>query len=243
MQKVAVVSGSAKGLGKDIALALADCNFAVVVHYRKSAKEAKEVLKSIRVKSPKSDIVSGDLTDERQVKKIFGGILKKFGCIDLLVNNVGDFLYKDFEKTSNEEFKNIIESNLYSALFCSRAVLPLMRKQKGGNIINIGSVGADRLVLRAKSAPYFIAKNSVYALTKVMAYEEAKYGIRVNMISPGSMAADIFKPGDFPMGRPALHKDVIKALLFLISKEARYISGANVEVAGAFIPGYNSQTK
>ena len=237
MKKVAVVTGSAKGLGKAIALALADEGYIVVIHYRKSRDEANKVVEQIKSKSARSIVVSGDLNNELAVNKIFTEIFTKLGRVDLLVNNIGDFLYKEFGKTTNAEFQDIVESNLYPSLFCSRAVLPYMRKAKAGHIINIGTVGAQRLTLRAKSTPYFMAKNALYYLTKVMAWEEAKNGVHINMISPASMATDIFKPSDFPMGRSAKYDDVVKVIKFLTSDDAYYINGANVEVDGAFIAG------
>ena len=237
MQKVAVITGSAKGLGRALALAFASRGYNVVIHYRTSKKEADDVYKLVIKKSPASIIVSGDLRDHRAVDNIFKGIFKKLERVDVLVNNVGDFIYKEFGKTTNEEFVNIIESNLYATLFCSRAVLPYMKKVKSGQIINIGTVGAEKLTLRAKSAPYFIAKNALYYLTKMMAHDDAKNGIHVNMVSPASMAEDIFKASDFPMGRSANYEDVIRVVRFLTSNDAYYINGANIEVAGGFIPG------
>ena len=237
MQKVAVITGSAKGLGKAIALSLVDDGFTLVVHYRKSGSGAEKVQNLARKKSPKSILVSGDLTDEQQVETVFGQIYKKLGRVDLLVNNVGNFLYKEFSKTTNSEFRDIIESNIYSALFCSRAVLPQMRKQKSGHIINIGAAGADEIQILEKSTPYYMAKTALYSLTKIMALEEAKHGIHVNMISPASLETDIFKAGDFPMARSANYEDVVKVLRFLTSDDAYYINGANIEVAGGFIPG------
>lgn len=235
--KVAVVTGSAKGLGRAIALALADEGYTLVVHYKKSKEEAQKVLRHISKKSPQSIIVCGDLRKENEVDKIFTEVLKKYGRVDLLVNNVGDFLYKKFSETTTSEFRNLIESNLYSTLYATRAVLPVMRKQKSGDVINLGAVGAERIQLTQKSAAYFLAKTGVYTLTKVMAREEAKSGIRINMISPASLESDIFKPDDFPMGRSAKYEDVTKAIKFLISTDAQYISGANIEVAGGFVPG------
>lgn len=237
MQKVAVVTGAAKGLGREIALFLAKEGYLLIIHYRKSLIEAKSALGEVRKMSPSSILVSGDLTSEKDVNMIFSEILKKYGQIDILINNVGNFIYKSFATTTNKEFRDILESNIYSTLFCSRAVLPIMRKQKSGHIINIGTVGAERLTLRGKSTPYFMAKNTLYYLTKAMAWEEAKNGVHVNMVSPASLKADIFKPKDFPMGRPAVYSDVVKVLKFLTSNDAYYINGANIEVAGAFIVG------
>ena len=237
MQKVAAVTGSAKGLGKAIALSLARDGCAVAVHFKKSKAEAEAVLGKIKKKSPRSITVSGDLTDEKQVKSMFDQISKEFGRVDLLINNVGNFLYKEFSKTTNSEFRDIIESNIYSALFCSREVLKMMRKQKSGYIINIGTVGADKIQILEKSTPYYMAKTALYSLTKIMAWEEAQNGIHVNMISPASLETDIFKAGDFPMGRSANYDDVVKVLKFLTGDDAYYINGANIEVAGAFISG------
>lgn len=235
--KVAIVTGSAKGLGAEIARFLARDKYTVVIQYRKSVDEANKVLSEIKKKSSESISVSADVTDEIQVADLVGQIIKKFGRIDLLVNNVGNFIFKPFAKTTNAEFKDMIESNLYTTLFTSRAVLPFMREQKSGLIVNIGAVGAERMIIRENSTPYFLGKTGVYVLTKVMAAEEAKYGIRINMISPASLRADIFKPSDFPSGRSATSADVIKALKFLISAENSYINGANIEVSGGFVPG------
>ncbi len=236
-QKVAVVTGSAKGLGKALALSLSRDKFTVVVQYNKSKNEAEAVLSQIKVSSPNSIVVCGDLTDEDSVHEIFTKILNKFGTVDLLVNNVGNFIYKKFSDTSNREFVDVLESNIYSTLFCTRAVLPVMRKNKYGNIINVGAVGADLATIREKSTPYFIAKNALYFLTKMIAWEEAGNGIHINMISPGSLVEDIFDASQFPMGRSAGYEDVVKVLRFLTSQDAYYINGANIEVAGAFIPG------
>ena len=237
MQKVAVITGSAKGLGRAIALSLAREGYTVAVHFKKSKVETEAVLKQIKKKSPRSITVSGDLTDEKQVKSMFDRIFKLSGRVDLLVNNVGNFLYKKFSKTTNSEFRDILESNVYSSLFCSRAVLPQMKKQKSGHIINIGAVGADKIQILENSAPYFMAKTALYSLTKIMAWEEARHGIHVNMVSPASLETDIFKASDFPVARSANYEDVIKVIRFLTSDDAYYINGANIEVAGGFIPG------
>ncbi len=223
-----MVTGGAKGLGADISKFLIEGGWDVAVHYHTSEKEAGEISKYT---------FGADLKDQKQVEKFAGDVLSKFGQLDLLVNNVGDFLFKKFGETTNEEFVDVMESNVYSTLFTSRAFLPQMRKQASGNIINIGCVGAERIVIREKSTPYFMAKTNVYMLTKIMANEEAKNGIKVNMVSPASMETDIFGPSDFPMGRAARHDDVISALKFLLSEDASYVNGANIEVAGAFIPG------
>lgn len=237
MKKVAVVTGGAKGLGADLVKFLAKDGYCVVIHYRESRKEAEELLLGVLPDSPDSFAVGADLVNEDEVKQMFSGIVEKVGRVDLLVNNVGNFIYKPFGKTTNSEFRDLLESNIYSTLYCSRQALDIMRTQKSGQIVNIGAVGAERLIIRENSMPYFLGKTGVYVLTKTMAWEEAKNGIRINMISPASMKTDIFDKSDFPMGREVRYSDVISALRFLTSEDAYYINGANIEVAGAFVPG------
>ncbi len=235
--KVALITGAAKGLGAEVARHLAKEGYTVVVHFNKSRDLAQKVLDEISTISPKSIIVSADLAQEVEVRKMFEKVEGEFGRIDLLVNNVGNFLFKPFAKTTNGEFRDLVESNLMTTLYCSREALKLMRKQKSGHIINIGAVGAERLIIRENSMPYFLGKTGIYVLTKTMAWEEAECGIHINMISPASMVTDIFEAKEFPMGRAANYNDVISALAFLTSKEAYYINGANIEVAGGFVPG------
>lgn len=237
MSKVAVVTGGAKGLGAFLSQSLASDGWDVVIHYRSSEDEAEKVLGEVKKKSFGSLKVKADLTSEQEVLNMFKKIDAEVGGVDLLVNNVGNFLFKPFGKTTNSEFKDLLESNIYSTLFCSRAVLPLMRKQKSGHIINIGAVGAERLIIRENSMPYFLGKTGIYVLTKTMAWEEAKNGVHINMISPASLVTDIFDESEFPMGRSAEYGDVYKALTFLTSEQAYYINGANIEVSGAFVPG------
>ena len=237
MRKVAVVTGAAKGLGRDISLYFAKEGYEVVAHYNKSKIEAESLLKKLKEHSPASSIIQADLKSEKEAEQMFKKIYQKYKFVDVLVNNVGNFLYKKLETTTTKEFKDVLESNVYCTLFCSRQVLPFMRKKRGGHIINIGAAGADRFILRENVIPYFMAKNGVYLLTKAMAREEGRYGIHINMVSPASMKTDIFKGKDFPMGREVKYADVVGAIGFLLSKRAYYINGANIEVSGGFIPG------
>ena len=154
--KVAVVTGSSKGLGREVALALAKDGYTIVVHYLHSKDNAEKVLAEVKKMAPKSIVVCGDLTSEVDVKRIFGEIREKLGRVDLLFNNVGNFVFKVFDKTTNSEFRDMIESNLYSTLYTSREVLPIMRKQKSGDIINIGAVGCERMIIREMTTPYFL---------------------------------------------------------------------------------------
>ncbi len=234
--KVAVITGSNRGLGRAVAIELAKRGATIVLNYRKNKVGAEKVLAEVKKYSPKSILIEADVTNEKQVQKMFSEVLKKFGRIDILMNNVGNFCFCKFSELSNADFKDVIESNIYGTLFCSRAALEIMRKQKSGNIINVGCASCDRITIREKTTPYYLAKTGVYMLTKVMAMEEAKNGIRINMVSPGILETSITKE-KVPMGRDATFQDIINAILFLLDKKSNYLNGANIEVAGGWVPG------
>lgn len=232
--KIALVTGSALGLGREILLDLAK-DHKVVVHYNTSKREAMNTLKEA-LKLNKAILVQADLKNEEQVKMMFQEIREKLGDVDVLINTVGDFIYKPINETKTNEFKNTIEGNLSTAWHCTKEALPHMRN-KGGKIINFGCAGCDRLTIRKNTAPYYMAKTSLYMLTKALANEEAKNNVRINMISPGILETSEFRD-KLPAARPAQFNDIIKAIRFLLSNDAEYINGANLEVSGAWIAGF-----
>lgn len=234
--KVALITGSAKNLGKSIAIDLAKQSAKVIIHCQNSEKEARQTLKEIK-KYSEGIMVKADLTDENQVFNLFQTVKKELGTVDILVNTIGNFIFEPITTTAFTKFKDVIESNLYSAFLCCQEALPTMQNKKWGRIINFGCVGADNLTIREKTTPYYIAKSGVIMLTKVLAYEYAKYGITVNSISPGILQTSIAKPKT-PTGKLAEFPDVINAVNFLLKDDSSYVNGANLEVAGGWRPGY-----
>ncbi|MBM2826212.1 MAG: short-chain dehydrogenase/reductase [Dehalococcoidia bacterium] len=229
--KVALVTGSAKGLGAAMAIALASHGAKVAVHYRTSKKEAEETVQAIEKYVEGPLLVQGDVTDEKDAQRLIATVTETFGRLDILVNNVGNFLFKPMEETESWEFRDVIESNLYSVFYMTKAGLPIMREQRYGRIISFGNVGAEKLPIRPNTTPYFIAKAGVLTLTKILAQEEAKWGITINAISPGILeTSQVTLP--VPIGRAAAFSDIINALLFLLKEESSYITGANIEVSG-----------
>lgn len=234
--KTALITGSAKNLGCAIALNLAKQGAKIAVHYHTSKKEADDTLTEVN-KYSHGMIVKANLTNSHEVCSMNRTIEQSLGKVDILINLVGNFIYEPITTTSFEKFKDVIESNLYSTFLCSKAVLPGMVKKKWGRIINFGNVGAENMQIREKTTPYLIAKTAVLMLTKVMAYEYAKYGITVNSISPGILKTSLAKPPT-PTGKYAEFEDIINAVNFLIKEESGYINGANIEVAGGFRLGF-----
>src|SRR3989344_1823276 len=235
-QKVAFVSGSSKNLGRAIAVNLAKHGFNVAVHYNQSQKEAKKTLISVK-KYSGGILVKGDLTDPNDVNSVFKEISQKLGRIDILINLIGNFIFQPISITPFSEFRDCLESNLYSTFLCSQKALPYMVKKKWGRIINFGCVAADSLTIRKNTTPYYIAKTGVIMLTKVLAHEYTKYNITVNSISPGILKTSIVK-AKTPSGRLADFPDIVNAINFLLKEESNYINGANIEVSGAWRPGF-----
>ena len=234
-EKVALVTGSSRGIGRDIALKIADEVSCVAVQYHSRREAALDVARMIRDKGGRSAVFQSDLAKEKNVSSLIKSVEKKFGCIDILVNNFGPLLDKHWKKTSTEEWELILRSNLLSALFCIQAALPGMRKRKWGRIINLGYSRVEQLSAFHRITPYAVAKTGLLILTRTVAVSEAAAGITVNMVSPGLMKGSILpKDTHIPAGRLGEFDDVSKAVLFLASENAGYITGANVIVAGGW---------
>lgn len=236
--KIALVTGSAKNLGRAIAVELAKQDIKVAIHYHTNEKKAQQTLKEIRRYS-NGVMVKADLINQKDAVTMFRYIVTKLGNVDILINLVGNFIFEPITTTTFEKFKDVIKSNLYSTFLCCQAVLPHMKKGGWGRIINFGCVGAESITIREKTTPYYIAKTGVIMLTKVLAYEYAKYGITINSISPGILETSVAKPKT-PSGKYAQFIDIINVINFIIKEESSYINGANIEVAGGWRPGFTS---
>lgn len=234
--KIALITGSAKNLGRAIAVELAKQDARIAIHYHTSEKEAEQTLKEVQ-RYTDGIIIQADITKTEDVARMIKTIELKLNPVDILVNLVGNFIFEPITSTTFEKFKDVIESNLYSTFLCSQKVLPNMKKERWGRIINFGAVAAESLTIRKNTTPYYIAKTGVIMLTKVLAYEYAKYGITVNSISPGILETSIAKPKT-PTGKYALFSDILNAVNFLLKEESSYINGANLEVAGGWRPGF-----
>ncbi|MBU6389522.1 SDR family oxidoreductase [Patescibacteria group bacterium] len=234
--QVVVITGCAKGLGRATALALAEEGAVIAGHFHTSRKEAAELLIRLRERNPRSSMRQADLRDESATRHLFEEIFKEYGRVDVLINNVGNFIYTPFPQTELRQFADVIETNLYTTFLCSNLVLERMKAQGGGRIINFGCAGADRQIIREKTTPYYIAKTGVIMLTKITARSYAEHGIRVNAISPGVLESSVAEPLSMPSGRRADFNDILNAIRFLLDPRSEYVNGANIEVAGGWTP-------
>ncbi len=233
--KQALITGATQGIGQAIAVRLARDGFSIVLNYRANETKAEETLKTISKLSSDSILVKADVTTEDGVNHVISQATTR-GPINLLVNNIGDFLFKPALDTTIEEWNHILASNLTSAFLCCKAIIPHMREHQGGQIINIGMMNSEVLRAVPNTVPYTIAKTGLLILTKSLAKTEAPWKIRVNAVNPGFIAFGQHPArgsgNTVPLGRMGKPEEVASVVSFLASAEADYITGAIINVHG-----------
>jgi 3-oxoacyl-[acyl-carrier protein] reductase len=242
-QRVALVTGASRGIGKDIAMGLGRAGARVVVAYRANKAAADKVVAGIRRHGTEALAVATDVTEPSRVKEMMDTVLGRFGRLDILVNNVGIFHWKTVLETSFEEWLAILQSNLLSVFHTSKFALPAMRRQRWGRIINLGAVGAERAFGQAKISAYSSAKAGMVAFSRSLALEEARHGITVNVVNPPVIddkeltrdEAQRISDARFPVGRPATGEDIAEAVVFFASEEAAFVTGQVLNVSGGWM--------
>jgi 3-oxoacyl-[acyl-carrier protein] reductase len=232
--RVALVTGAAKGMGRAIALTLSRQVFGIAVHYRGSSKEAGETVGRIERLGTRAKSFGADLTDEVQAADLVGKVEETFGRLDILVNNIGPFLVKPWQELTGPDWDGMFRGVLESAHFCMKAALPGMRSRGWGRVINIGYSRAEQLGSFPTIAPYAIAKTGLLILTRTAAVSEVANGVTINMVSPGLMEGGVLPPGKIPPAAIGTFADVAEAVAFLASEEAKAVTGTNLVVAGTW---------
>ncbi len=235
-ERTALVTGSAKGIGRELLLSMAERGASVAVHYHTSADAAEEVAEMAREHGVEAITVRGDVTDPDAVDGLFSTVEDELGSVDVLVNNVGDFSPTHWEDIEFETWNRVLETNLNGTYLCSKRVLPGMRTQEWGRIVNIGYASADRLLVSPKNFPYFVAKTGVLMFTRMLAADTQTDGITVNAVSPYVVENSEVFPDSLPRDRPAKFEDVAQAVLFFLDENSDYLSGQNVAVDGGWRP-------
>ncbi|MGB7226300.1 MAG: SDR family NAD(P)-dependent oxidoreductase, partial [Candidatus Acidiferrales bacterium] len=183
-QRVALITGGSRGIGKGIAMSLGRAGARVAISYRSNKTAAQNTLRQLQAIGCECFAVEADATDPAQAESLVASVTEKFGRLDVLVNNVGAFNWGTVVETTVEEWRRVLDSNLLSVFCVSRAALPAMRRQRWGRIINLGAVGAERAFGQATISAYAAAKAAVVAFSRSLALEEAKNGITVNVVNP-----------------------------------------------------------
>jgi 3-oxoacyl-[acyl-carrier protein] reductase len=242
-EEVAWITGSSTGIGRAVALALAEQGSRVVVHYNRSEGEARDVVERISSSGGEAALVGGDVSNAREVKRMVGEIEDRYGRLDVLVNNAGSLIERrTLSEMTEDLWERVMAVNLKSVYLCSQSVLPMMRREGRGKIINMTSVAA-RTGGAPGSVAYATAKGGVSTLTRAMAKELVGEGILVNGVAPGVITTpfhDRFTPpevrealvGSIPMGREGTPEEVAGAVVFLASPAADYLVGEIIEING-----------
>ena len=241
--KVALVTGGSRGIGRAIALRLAEEGAKVAINYAGNVKAAEEVKAAIEEKGGKALLVQADVSDSEAAEGMVASVVEAFGTVDILVNNAGITRDAIFARMKEEDFNAVINTNLKGVFHCTKAVTKLMMKQRSGRIVNMASVVG--VTGNAGQANYSAAKAGVIGFTKSVARELAGRGITVNSVAPGFIETDMTAvlsdkvkeamTEEIPLKRAGKPEDVANAVLFLASDNAAYITGQVLHVDGGMV--------
>lgn len=242
-EKVGIVTGASRGLGRAAALALAGAGAKVVVNYAGSTDKAEEVVGMIRSNGGMAVPVKADVSKTADVEKLINSCLETFGRVDILVNNAGITRDTLVLRMKEEDWDAVLDTNLKGVFLTTKAVAKPMMKQRYGRIINLASVVG--LTGNAGQGNYAAAKAGIIGFTKSMAKELGSRNITVNAIAPGFIGTDMTDKlseevrnkmlGEIPLGRLGIPEDVAKVVVFLASDGANYITGQTINVDGGMV--------
>ncbi|PLS16645.1 beta-ketoacyl-ACP reductase [Bacillus sp. M6-12] len=241
--KTALVTGASRGIGREIALELARLGANVAVNYAGSEAKASEVADEIKAMGRESFIVQSDVSNAESVTAMVKAVIERFGTLDILVNNAGITRDNLLMRMKEEEWDDVINTNLKGVFLCTKAVTRQMMKQKSGRIINISSiVGVSG---NPGQANYVAAKAGVIGLTKTAAKELASRGITVNAVAPGFITTDMTDKltaevkevmlKQIPLARFGDPKDIARTVAFLASEGGSYMTGQTLHVDGGMV--------
>ncbi|MCQ1085617.1 3-oxoacyl-[acyl-carrier-protein] reductase [Staphylococcus aureus] len=240
MTKSALVTGASRGIGRSIALQLAEEGFNVAVNYAGSKEKAEAVVEEIKAKGVDSFAIQANVADADEVKAMIKEVVSQFGSLDVLVNNAGITRDNLLMRMKEQEWDDVIDTNLKGVFNCIQKATPQMLRQRSGAIINLSSVvGA---VGNPGQANYVATKAGVIGLTKSAARELASRGITVNAVAPGFIVSDMTDAlsdelkeqmlTQIPLVRFGQDTDIANTVAFLASDKAKYITGQTIHVNG-----------
>ena len=242
--KTALVAGSATGIGRACAAALAAAGADVVLSYNRHKQEAIDLVRELQERGHRAMTFQGDVSNSAEVSNLFLMAEQHFGGVDILVNDAGPYGRKGLCDLSDAEWEDLIEPNLYGVFYCCREAIPHMRKAGWGRIINITLEASEDPDAGTNIGPYAIARVGIVALTKTLALEEAPHGITVNAVGPvladpEGQETEAGANGSFfaaPRLRLARPEELARAVLFLASPRSDSINGAHLALSDVWSP-------
>ena len=241
VSKVIVVTGGSRGIGAEIVRRLAQNNYIVILNYNKSEKEAKNIKEELKKKNINIDIFKADVSKREEVKALIDFAINKFGKIDVLINNAGISQTKLFTDITDEDWNNMIQTNLTSAFYCTQEAIKSMISKKNGLIINISSIWG--VTGASCEVHYSVAKAGIDGMTKSLAKELGPSNIRVNSIAPGMINTDMNKIytdeeikniiEDIPLNKVGKTIDIARCVEWIIEDE--YTTGQVISINGGWL--------
>lgn len=241
MDRVALITGGAKGIGRGIALDLARDDWRVALCYRSSQQEAEDVVRTIEGQGGKAVAIQCDVSDPTAVAQFVQQVEGTWGKIDALINGAGPYHRVSLFEESVEGWSEMFTNNLHPVFYLAKAVAPGMQARKSGRIISFSMANADKMEAQPHVTAHYIAKAGVLILSRTLAKILAPDGITVNVISPGFIDSGSASPGELsgmakkiPAGYIGEVDDAVQAVRYFLSDEARYVTGANLHLSGGW---------
>ena len=240
-QKVALITGGAKGIGRAVALNLAEERWAVAICYRNSSGEAFEVTRTIENAGGKALALQCDVSRPEAAAALVEQVQHQWGRIDALINGAGPYHRVPLLQETLEGWHSMFDNNLHPVFYLTRAVIPIMKERKWGRIVSFTMANVEQLIAQPQLTAHYVSKVGLLALSRSLARLIAADGITINCIAPGFIDSGSAPQEELahmikfiPAGYVGSVNDAVAAVRFLLSEEARYVNGANIQLSGAW---------
>ena len=241
MHRAALITGGAKGIGRAVALDLASQGWRVAICYRTSAKEATEVIDTVKTLGVAGLAIQCDVSTPETARNLVERVRREYGQVDALINGAGPYHRVSLLKETDDGWLSMFDNNLHPVFYLTQAVIPIMKQQQWGRIVSFSMANAEQLIAQPQLTAHYIAKVGLLALSRSFAKLIASDGITMNCVSPGFIDSgsapkeELDKMVKFiPAGYVGDVNDAVGAVRYLLSDAARYVNGANIQLSGAW---------
>ena len=243
MKKTVLITGSSRGIGRAIALKLAENNYNIVINYKERKDKANEVIGLVRSKGRDCIAIRADVSDFSQVQNMFDEIFDRFGKVDILINNAGISVYGLVQDITIDDWHNVYGTNVNGMFYCTKLASPKMISQKYGRIVNISSMWG--IVGASCESLYASTKGAINSFTKSIAKEFAPSGITANVVAPGVVLTDMLDQlgedalevvrEETPLGRHSKPEEIADVVEFLLSNKGDFFTGQIISPNGGLV--------